>query len=487
LIWQLDWSGHEAPKLQNWAKALRGLDREYNTNRNAYQVKDKVEKFRQFFNSKGGIGAVGRTVSPLQESDEQFASEKTKSNINKKSESQVQSERQIRSKHIELGELYFSDEPPFYKNIVRSSRGLNVTRKGYAVALIRKTTKGNYDLLSITNDDDIVHATIVETYKRSDEALPQILRTLSESIKTQVLPIQLEKHRQSMNDLTDVVGSDGKTKLRTIKRLLFRHKTRDILLSECRTDCSVVTIAAPKNFPNNITEDITLRSVNHKFIEQNMLQSRDLCFFTTKSKQLEVLTDGSLKASHRLTTKNTVTDKIHNLYFYKLSAQSEENKKQADIDMSALEHPTWLATVTKAWLEELTSICISSWLREFGSQLNRDRHKKVMLSLSKSFEISYDGTRGNYTKIEKNIPNPTVDNRSLPLNLHIRSKDIFTILSNLSQQDVVGALRLAANENILTISFETSNASYLIAVPSCNDRGHLNKKAFKAYGVDDGY
>ena len=60
LVWQMDWNGHEAPKLQNWAKALRGLHHEYETNRDAYQVQDASEKIRQFFNAMGGIGAVGR-------------------------------------------------------------------------------------------------------------------------------------------------------------------------------------------------------------------------------------------------------------------------------------------------------------------------------------------------------------------------------------------------------------------------------------------
>ncbi len=63
LVWQLDWQGNSAPKLQNWARSLRGLHHEYETNKDAYQVQDASEKIRQLFNSMGGIGAVGRIVS----------------------------------------------------------------------------------------------------------------------------------------------------------------------------------------------------------------------------------------------------------------------------------------------------------------------------------------------------------------------------------------------------------------------------------------
>lgn len=484
LIWQMDWSGPEAPKLQNWARGLRGLDHEYETNKDAYQVKDAHEKIRQFFNAKGGVGAVGRIVSPLQDTDEQVASNGPKATKpKKKSEQDALSERQVRSKHIELGERYFSSELPYIKNIVSKVKGIHTTRKGYAVALVRKAADGRLEILSVTSNDSIVHDAIVETYKRNDDALPPILRTITETIKTQTLPIQFEKHRQLMNDLTHVLGSDGKTKLRTVKRLLLRPKSKDILLSECRTDCSVVTVVTPNKFPSNITEAITLRAVNHKYIEQNMLQTRDLCFYTTQTKQIEKLEDESLKASHRLQTKNTVTDRIHNIYFYPLSSQANESKHQADINHAQLGKPTWTATVNKEWIEDLHSICVSNWLREFGSQWNRDRHKQVLLSLSKSFEVSYDGTRGHYTKTENSIPAPKVNRHSRPINIHFRSKDIFTVLNSLSQQSFEGEVDFAANENILTISYKTNHASYVIAIPTSNDRGHLNKSSFKASEV----
>lgn len=185
LVWQLDWSGM-SPKLQNWSRALRGLHHEYETNKDAYQVQDPQDKVRQFFHAMGGIGAVGDIVSPLQNTDEEVASAKKKSPI-KKTDLDILSEQQIRFKHIELGELFFADEDPYIEHIVSKGTKLDVTRKGYAVALVKKSANGSYDLVSVTSNDAIVHDTIVETYKRNDDALPQVLRTLSETISTQTL------------------------------------------------------------------------------------------------------------------------------------------------------------------------------------------------------------------------------------------------------------------------------------------------------------
>ena len=480
LIWQTSWSGND-PKVQNWAKALRGLHQEVRTNRDAYQVKDPIEKISQFFRSVGGIGAVARIVDPIPDENDELPFSKKKSASNKKSDIEKLSDLQIRAKHIMLGELFFAEEPPYIKNIVSDSKRVDLTRKGYAVGLIRKTSTGRYDILGITNNESIVQDTIVETYKRNEDALPPILRTITEAIATQAIPSVFEKFRQDFNDVTNVLASDGKTKLRSVKRLLLRPKTKDILLSECRTGCSVVTVVTPNQFPTNVSEDVFLRSVNHKYIEQNMLQTRDLCFYTTLSRKIEKLDDAEIKASHRLQTKNTVTDRIHNIYFYGLSSQSDGSRQQATIEYVELSSPKWIATVDREWIDDLNSLCVSNWLREFGSQWNRDRHKQVELRLSKSFELAYDGTRGHYTKTETNIPLPKIERSSGSINLHVRSKDFFTVFHALAQQSILGKVKIAANEHIFTIYYKTDHATYLIAVPTCDSVGHLNTTAFTTY------
>ena len=479
LIWQADWSG-DYPKLQNWARALRGLDHEFRTNRDAFQVKDPIEKICQLFRSKQGIGAVARIVDPIPDENDENPAIKKKSPPRKKSDIEKLNDRQIRARHILLGELFYADEPPYIKNIVSDSKRNELTRKGYAVGLIRKTKSGGFDLLSITNNESIVHDTIVDTYKRNEDSLPPILRTITEAIATQTLPTPFEKFRQDFSEVTSVLASDEKTKLHTVKRLLIRPKTKDILLSECRTGCSVVTIVTPNQFPTNLSEDVFLRSVNHKYIEQNMLQTRDLCFFTTLSKKIERVEDPEIKASHRLQIKNTVTDHILNMYFYGLTSQSDGSKQQAAINYAELGKPTWTATVTKEWLEDLHISFISDWLSQYGHQWNRDRHKHLALELSKSFLIRHYGTRGEYTT-PHSVSLEKLERFSKPITFHLRSKDFITVFHALAKQSIVGNVKLAANEHVFTVYYKTEHATYLIAVPTCNNVGHLNTIAFTTY------
>jgi hypothetical protein len=54
-------------------------------------------------------------------------------------------------------------------------------------------------------------------------------------------------------------------------------------------------------------------------------------------------------------------------------------------------------------------------------------------------------------------------------------------MNSLSNQMIVTDIELKANQHVLTISFDTEYASYLIAVPTCDEKGHLDKTAFQQY------
>lgn len=477
LVYQLDWSGRKAPTLQLWSKALKKIHAEFESNKDAYKVEPQ-EKIRQYIDSKGGIKGVLGIAAQGPIIDEVPKQGKTG-----KSKADQLSDQAMLSKHFELGEQYFSNEARSLINIDTQALRVAVTRKGYALALVKRKANSKYQILSITNDDDLVRQAIISTYKRKADATPYVLRLLGEVIETQSLPLTLERHRASLYGTSDVVAANG-DKMKQIKRLLLRSKTKDILLSESRNDCSVVTIASPREFPVVDKEDLFLRIENHRFIESEIVQSKDMSFFTTLSKHIEVVTDKELVASHVIRSKNTVTGKIRNLYFYRLNTLAEGSRIQAEVDKHATTAPLWQATVDKDWIDDLYSICVSNWLREYGPQINRPKHKQIQLELGKkTFWMHHYGERGNYTQVEKGVPNPTVAVNSKPCAIHLLSKDIFPVLSALAHQEIDGKVRLMANSDMFVIHYKTELATYSIAIPSCTNKGNSIKTAFKAYGA----
>jgi hypothetical protein len=67
--------------------------------------------------------------------------------------------------------------------------------------------------------------------------------------------------------------------MKQIRRLIYRTSSKDFLLSENRSDCSVVTIAKPKDFKLNVKEDVFLSANDRNFVEQEIIQKRNLAFY----------------------------------------------------------------------------------------------------------------------------------------------------------------------------------------------------------------
>ena len=476
LVWDMDWSGRKAPTLQLWSQALRKIDQEFESNKAAYKTEPQ-EKLRGFLDSKGGIrGALG--IERQNVADEgAFAQRKGSRKTDELSE------QAVRAKHYALGEQYFSNDAKSLVNVSSESKAFQTTRKGYAVALVRQSRNSKYQILSVTNNDRIVRETIIETYKRNADATPYALKLLGEIIETQSLPKALERHRAILAGKSEIVSKDGK-KMKQLTRLLIRAKQKDVLLSESRSDCSVVTIAVPHEALLNDDEDVFLRISNHRFVENEIIQERDLCFFTTLKRRIERNKDSELKASHLLATKNTVTEKVTNLYFYRLNALAKPSQIQAQINLAATTAPVWRATVDSEWLQSLDSVFLSNWLREYGPQINRSMHKLVQLSLGmRSFNVKYSGERGHYTAIETGIADPKVDARSKPLNIHFLTKDLLPVLNALVHQEIEGSIRLMANADMLAVFYRTALAEYGIAIPTATVRSKRIQTAFSAYGA----
>lgn len=479
LVWQMEWDNRKYPTLQLWSNAVRAIHSEFESNKDTYAVEPQA-KLRQYILSKGGIrGMLGITNR-----DELLPVEDSRSGKNKRSKTDLINDQKLLEKHFELGVNHFATNAPSLTNIVSNNHQFAMTKEGYAVALVKRGENSEYKILRVTNDGDLVRDAIIKTYKRQSDATPYVLRLIGEVIETQSLPLALERHRASLSGVSDVLASDGKTKLKQLKRLLFRPEGKDILLSESRNDCSVVTIATPHQFPVTANENLLLRTSSNRFVENEIVQKGDMSFFTTFTKRIQPVTDPELKASHSLTTKNSVTGRIRNLYFYKLSSLAEGSRIQAVVNKDATTAPVWGATADKDWVAALYALFVSNWLFALGQNINRPDHKQVLFELSKNgILIRHYGHNGAYTATEDRVPSPTIAAGSKPCAIHLLSKDIFPVLNALAHQDIVGKVQLMANNDMLAIQYETEVAKYSIAVPSCAKNGKRTKTAFVAMGV----
>lgn len=478
LTWRMDWADESKAKLQQWSNALRKIDEEYRTNKDAYKT-DAKKKIVLFIEDKGGLRKlIGADKYDFDEDGNQKGKGKAKSKTGRSEED----EALIAQRHLQLGEEFFDSTKAI--SSIQSTKPITVNRKGYALALIREKAGGKFDVLATLNNETQIQQAIVASYRRNNSVAPTVLRLLTEVIQTQSLPVAMEKHRYALQDTIKLTAEDGSVlKYSQNKRVLFRSKQQDILLSENRTGCSTVTIAKPKAKALASKDDVFLNVNDRRYLEQAIIQRNELSFYTTNDKhKVPVLRDTERVASHRLVVENKVLDKKRAIYFYKLSTVGEHSRIQANVNASVAEPVLFKAAVNKLWLEKVNALFVSGWLREYGERITWAKHNMLSLGFdSKGLVIKHYGERGNFSNQSLPIEFPVVG-AGKAVSVMVLSKDILPLLSGLVDVDIVGKITISVTESCVAIAYATELADYQVFVPSCAANGKRIKVAFQAYG-----
>lgn len=478
LTWQLDWADDSKATLQQWSLALRKLHNEYESNKDAYKT-NAQEKLAQFIDASGGVRKlIGADKSFEDSNNEPIKKSKSKSGRS------VEDTELLKSKHLELGVQHFAKAKSI--SSIQSSKPIAVNRLGYALALIRAKSNGSFDVLATTSEEEQIRTAIISSYKRDSTAAPTVLQLLTEIIATQSLPLSIEKHRDVLQDSKRITIDSGEVlKVKQYKRLLFRKQQADILLSENRTACSVVTVVKPKVGILASSKDVFLRVQDRRYIEQAVIQQQDLSIYTTNdTEKVPVSRDAEVKASHKLVLENKILRSRRAIYFYGLDTAGLYSRSQADVDNQYKFAAVWTATVDKLWLENLYVKFVGAWLAEYGVHITRDKHKTVRVEFGKTqLLFKHYGVRGNMDTASKPFDIASIDKASKPIAPIFLTKDLLPVLAGLTAADIVGNVKLAVNSDVLTLMYKTALASYTVSVPTCSLAAKRNGTAFAAYGA----
>ena len=475
LTWRLDWADDSKATLQQWSLALREIHKEFETNKAAYKT-DAQKKLTLYIDNFGGIRKLIGADKYYKDADAT-----TEKKPKTKAARSAEDEAIVEARHVELGETHFSSARPI--STIQSTKPIVANRKGYAIALIRMKKGNTFDVLATISDDTQIRKAIIASYKRQNAVAPTILRVLAEVIQTQSLPLALEKHRYRLVDSKNVTLADGRVfKSSQNKRVLFRKKQGDIVFSENRTSCSVVTIATPNNVPLASSKDVFLNVNDRRYIEQALVQRNELSLYTSNDKdKVPVLRDADVKASHKLVLENKLLNKKRSVYFYTLDTIGEHSRPQACVT-SETGSATWTTKVDKLWVENLNAVFVSQWLGEYGEHITRAKHKTMRFEFSaKQLVIKHYGEKENLSTASKPIDFTSVV-KGKAIKLLMLSKDVMPVLEALANTDINGNVTLSANEDALTIAYQTDVAKYKISIPTCNASGKRIGKTFVAYG-----
>lgn len=471
-LWGMDGTVN-SNTIDLWNRALNKVNNAINADKLFYK-QNTVQKIITFIDTKGGIRGLAAY-------DSTQAIDDAKETKQKKVKLDVNVEKKRHEEHLAKGFAYFAKSAtPISK--FQSKHSLPTADSSIGLGLFRKI-KGGYELLKAIDDKALIEQALITSYSRSTESVPYTVRLITEVIATQTVPKPLQSLSPSLADNSKFKTEDGKA-LKMLKRLLFMAEKRVFVLSNSRSECSPVTIAIPNKQIMDGKADAFLAINDRTYVEDNLIHSGDVNFYTTDTPtKVPAVKNKDEASAYKLYLENTLTKKYRFLHFYPLSVpKTVASKKQAILKRGMKFKPVHTAKLDANWLAELNGEFLSRWVNGLGKNIKRKEYAVIALAFGKT-GVTFKMVQRSDRYDEEELIRYTHANGTKAITVEALAKDVIPVLNSLVYSDLVGSVTVEVDSNAILFKYKTKSASYIVAVPTTNSKGIRNSEHFQAYGA----
>jgi len=468
-LWGMDGTVN-SNTIDLWNRALNKVNAAINADKVFYK-QNTIQKIITFIDTKGGIRGLAAYDSTQVDVAKESKLKKTKIDVNV--------EKKRHEEHLAKGNTYYAtNATPIAKFTTKHS--LPTADSSIGLGLFRKTKSG-YELLKAIDDKALIEQALIGSYARSTDGVPYTVRLITEIIATQTVPKPLQSLSRSLADKSKFKSDDG-TAMMMLKRLLYMAEKRVFVLSANRSACSPVTIAMPNKQIIDSKQSVALSINDRTYIENNLIHSGDLNFYTTDT-PTKVLAIKGEAATHKLELENTITKKYRYVRFYPLTIhKSEASKQQAILKRGMKFKAIHTAKLDTNWLAELNGEFLSRWVNGLGKSIKRKEYAVIALAFGKS-GITFKFCQRANTYVEEELIKYTHASKAKAITVEVLAKDIIPILNSLVYSDLVGGVTVEVDSKAIFFRYKTKSAEYIVAVPTTNSKGIRNEDYFEAYGA----
>jgi hypothetical protein len=468
-LWGMDGTVN-SNTIDLWNRALNKVNAAINADKVFYK-QNTIQKIITFIVTKGGISGLAAYDSRQLDVAKEPKLKKTKIDVNV--------EKKRHEEHLAKGNVYYAtNATPIAKFTTKHS--LPTADSSIGLGLFRKTKSG-YELLKAIDDKALIEQALIGSYARSTDSVPYTVRLITEIIATQTVPKPLQSLSRSLADKSKFKSADG-TAMMMLKRLLYMAEKRVFVLSANRSVCSPVTIAMPNKQIIDSKQSVALNINDRTYIENSLIQSGDLNFYTTDT-PTKVLAIKGEAATHKLELENTITKKYRYVRFYPLTIhKSEASKQQAILKRGMKFKAVHTAKLDTNWLAELNGEFLSRWVNGLGKSIKRKEYAVIALAFGKS-GITFKFCQRANTYVEEELIKYTHASNAKAMTVEVLAKDIIPILNSLVYSDLVGGVTVEVDSKAIFFKYKTKSAEYIVAVPTTNSKGIRNEDYFQAYGA----
>jgi hypothetical protein len=358
-----------------------------------------------------------------------------------------------------------------------------------SLVLVSKAPGGSFTIIDSFVDGDAIKRSLARRYLSDYEVVPPALRFVVETLATQCCPAEhAGTYVRLLNEASRVVDPSGRKALR---RLAYRHRRNDFLLSNVQGVGGLVTRATPKiAVLESPTDDIALSSISRRALEKYVVSTKSFRLVEVDhQRDIAVIPlSGDRDITHctslRVPTAegNDSTEKIA-LHFHREST-NRSRFTQMDVVDNETSQPQWHRVVKPAWFRSFNAAFTDNWVCSHARHINRPHQSVIEVQFWRSaFKVNFFNLEGqNDLTTEVEVPTGAMSSCGRRSFL---SKDFAIAMLQLADLPIVGDVQIVLYPSFLKISYETAVGSYSVYLPCVTGTGDtLDRNGFAAYELE---
>jgi len=371
--------------------------------------------------------------------------------------------------------------------LIDADFGFATDTSNFGLAVVKRDKTG-VSVIDSFIDGDLIKKALVIAYEKQYPALPASLRCMYEVLKTQLLPDHVAKNMKGRWDngnekkwVWEKRKKEGnvyvQVPVKAMPRLVHTGNANLFILSPIATDVGVCTMVAPSsNVMAKHEHDVFLSPRSKANIENLVLNSGNMnCYRPANQTAIQ---QASEPHSHRIQLASIadVSD-FYFVDFYPFTASSIANYGQAVLDTGYQKKIKTKIQLSRSFVHAVAKNGADKWLAGKGNHANRGNNRFIQMRIEKGvLWLDFDFKKQkDVSRFEFKLP-PSTHAPTKYVQKFV-SMDLIPVLSALGAFQLTTDVELLLDENVAVFKFSTDAGDFVIAVPTCDDKGKRVKSA----------
>jgi hypothetical protein len=380
--------------------------------------------------------------------------------------------------------------------LIGADFGFDTNTGNFGLAVIKRDAKG-VAVVDTFIDDALIKQALVAAYEKQYAALPDNMRCMFETLKTQLLPKHVADQIAGKLDDSDIKVPSTKTNknketvrvqvpLKATPRFIYMGKTNQFVLSPIGSSVGVCAIVTPTvNVMAKCGYDVYMHHNTKKVAEQMLNEQTMNCYRPASSSGLQAQ-DKPYRHSLQVTSFADPSD-FYFLTFYPFLAQPLPHYGQAMFDIGYEKTIKTKLNFPRGFAHAIAKNGADKWLAGKGNHAARSSNRFTQLTVtSKSLRLEFDYKEGKALAFFE-FPMPSSTKLTSTYKQKFVCLDLMPVLSALGALELTADVQLLLDKNVAVFKFATDAGKFVVAVPTCDDKGKRNKSVAFSLRTPDLY